>query len=419
MVRRALPGTAIAVLVFVALALAMFSNLYVYDSVGPVAELLSRQLGFSDTQIGALNAVYSLPNIVLVLLGGIWIDRIGAAAVILRTGLVCLAGACLTAISSTFVVMVLGRLLFGIGAETLIIAVLVALARWFSERHLALTLTLAVSVGRVGSYLADRSASFAGALYQHGWREPLLLAAGVALLGFLGCTAFFWLDLQAMRRRALPDPNATEPIHWRALPRFPARYWYVVGLCVAFYGVVYPFRSTFAIKYFQHTRALSLAEASRLNSDVYMAAIVAMPLFGGLMDRLRSYGPLLIIGAFALPLSFYLLSQNHIDLWVPTALLGLSVSIVPSVLWPAVASDVPDAHRGSAFGLMTSLQSVGLVLGNMVVGGLNQHEGASAAHPEGYAAMLWFFGAGSLVGCGCAVALVLLRRPYQTWRSLS
>lgn len=48
---------------------ALFGNYYVYDSIGPVAELLQAQRGFSDTQIGMLNAIYSLPNVVLVLVG--------------------------------------------------------------------------------------------------------------------------------------------------------------------------------------------------------------------------------------------------------------------------------------------------------------------------------------------------------------
>ena len=65
----------------IAISVAMFGNYYVYDSVAPVADLLERQLGFTDTQIGTLNAIYSLPNIVMVLIGGIIVDRYRHAAV--------------------------------------------------------------------------------------------------------------------------------------------------------------------------------------------------------------------------------------------------------------------------------------------------------------------------------------------------
>jgi MFS family permease len=90
-------GTAWAV--FALLAIVMYGNFYFYDSIGPVADLLQRQRGFSSTQIGLLNAIYNLPNVVLILVGGVLVDRYGAARVTLCTAAVCLAGAALTALS--------------------------------------------------------------------------------------------------------------------------------------------------------------------------------------------------------------------------------------------------------------------------------------------------------------------------------
>ena len=58
-------------------SLGMFGNYYIYDSISPLADLLKTQLGFSDSNIGMLNAIYSFPNIIMVLVGGLIIDRIG------------------------------------------------------------------------------------------------------------------------------------------------------------------------------------------------------------------------------------------------------------------------------------------------------------------------------------------------------
>ena len=63
------------VLVFISLT--MFGNYYVYDCIAPVADLLAKQLGFSDSNIGLLQAIYSIPNVVMVLIGGYVVDRIG------------------------------------------------------------------------------------------------------------------------------------------------------------------------------------------------------------------------------------------------------------------------------------------------------------------------------------------------------
>ena len=123
---------------FVGVALVMFGNYYVYDDIGPIAELLTRQLHFSDTQIGTLNAIYSLPNIFLVVVGGCWWTASARAVMVLITTAICLAGAVLTALRRPFPGDGRGRLLFGIGAETLNVAVLVALAQWFTGGYFAL-----------------------------------------------------------------------------------------------------------------------------------------------------------------------------------------------------------------------------------------------------------------------------------------
>ena len=42
------------------IAVVIAGNYYAWDSIAPVADLLRRQLGFSQSQIGLLNAVYNL-----------------------------------------------------------------------------------------------------------------------------------------------------------------------------------------------------------------------------------------------------------------------------------------------------------------------------------------------------------------------
>jgi MFS family permease len=382
----------------VGVSFASIGNYYVYDSIGPVAELLSRQLGYSDAQIGTLNAVYSLPNIFLVLVGGILVDRFSARVVMVVTTALCLLGAVVTALGDQFPVMVTGRLIFGIGAETMIVAATVAFAQWFVGRNFALFFAINVSVSRVGSYLADRSPSFASDLYERGWQPPLWLAVGFAAACFVGALIYYAVDRREAPRGTLAIPPPAERFDWRSLGRFRADYWYTVGLCVAFYSVIFAFRSTFSIKYFQHAHGLSLEEASTLNSYVFLAAVFATPAFGFLVDRIGKHALLMMAGSLLLPLSFVFLVGSSSQLWVPTVLLGIAFSLVPAVLWPAVAKYVEPHQLGTAYGLMTLLQNTGMTFANVVAGKLNDASGASAANPGGYDGMLWFFGLMSLAG---------------------
>ena len=384
------------ILVFTSIAL--FGNYYVYDSIAPVADLLQRQLGFSDTQLGTLNAIYSLPNIVMVLIGGVLVDRYGAARVTFGTAVICLLGAVTTAIGSDFWLMATGRLLFGLGAETMIVATLAALGQWFAGRTVGLAMGLSVSVARAGSYAADLSPTFAGSLYEQGWQPPLWLAAAAAAVALAGAAAYWIVDQRARRALDATPATASERIVWSDVWRFDRSYWYLLALCVLFYSVIFPFRSTFAIKYFQHAHALPLDAASLMNSYVFFAAIFATPVFGWLADRFGRRALLMMLGSLLLTLSFVALTTTTWDLWVSTALIGVSFSLIPAVLWPAVSMLVEQRRLGTAFGLMTMLQNVGLTVCNVAVGWLNDAFQAGAANPDGYVPMLTFFGALSLLG---------------------
>ncbi len=229
-------------------------------------------------------------------------------------------------------------------------------------------------------------------MYEQGWQPPLWLAAGFAALALAGSIGYWLADRHEAPRGTLAIAPPSDRIEWRNLLRFRAAYWYTVALCVAFYSVIFPFRSTFSIKYFQHVHQLSLEEASTLNSYVFLAAAFATPVFGFVVDRIGRHGLLMAVGALMLPLSFVFLGTSIGGMGLPTVLLGIAFSLVPAVLWPAVARYVEPHQLGTAYGLMTMLQNLGLALANVIAGYINDSAGASASNPAGYEPMLWFFG---------------------------
>jgi MFS family permease len=389
----------------------MFGNYYAYDSVAPLADQLQRVLGFSDTQIGTLNAIYSLPNIVMVLIGGILVDRFGTRRATLLFAGLCTLGAVITAASPSFYVMATGRLIFGLGSESLIVAVTTALGQWFVGRQLGFAFGLNLSLARAGSWAADLSPSWAGSLYTAGWQPPLWLAAGLCALSFGGAVVYYALDRAAGRRYQVTTPGANDRFVFSDLWRFDRSYWYVVGLCVTFYSVIFPFRSTFAIKYFQHAHGLSLEQAGALNGWVFFAAIFATPAFGLLVDGIGRRALLMTGGSLLLLCVFPVLDLTQWDLRVSTVLIGIAFSLVPAVLWPSVPYLVEPKRLGTAYGLMTLLQNVGLTTFNLTAGALNDVNQAGPDHPQGYSPMLWMFATLSLAGL---VFAWLLRKREQS-----
>jgi MFS family permease len=102
-----------------------------------------------------------------------------------------------------------------------------------------------------------------------------------------------------------------------------------------------------------------------------------------------------------------MMAYTHLSLYVPMAMMGVAFSLVPAILWPSVAYIVPQAKLGTAYGLMTMIQNIGLAGFNLLIGWANDHSHASAGNPGGYALGMWIF---SSLGLFAVFFSYLLRR---------
>ncbi len=409
-------------LILLFISLAMFGNYYIYDSISPLADLLKNQLGFSDANIGLLNAIYSFPNIIMVLIGGIIIDRIGTRRSVFLFVLLVMIGSAVTAFRGNIYLMASGRFIYGIGAESMIVAITTIIARWFKGKELSFAFGLNLTVARLGSFMALNSPTWARSLYD-SWQKPLLItvAAGISAVAFI--IIYYLMDSYAIKRYDIPKDGQTEKVELKQIFQFGASFWFISALCVTFYSAMFPFQ-TFAIKFFQEVHETTREVGGNLSSMLTLAAMIFTPLFGLLADRigrrasLMMLGSLLIIpvylvmaykidlaaplgihGSIALHSEFFgIQSEIPIYLMIPMAMMGIAFSLIPAVMWPSVALIVDKERLGTAYGLMTMIQNIGLFGFNILIGKVNDIT-------QGYTAGMWIF---SLLGfAGIAFALLL------------
>jgi MFS family permease len=385
-------------------AIAIFSSYYESDAIGPIADLLGRQRGFTQSQIGDLTAVISLPNIPLAVLNGLLIDRYGPARVTLWAALVGFVGAVLTAIGTPYELMWIGRFVFGVSEGAIFISLVAGLAQWFARSGIALATALFLSLARVGSFSLDTSPSWARSLYDAGWQQPLFLGAAITGVGLVAAVVFRLLDSRRVAFAAV-RPVVPERLKWSEIWKFDLSYWYILGLHVLYAAVFFPFRQTYAIEYFQHAKGLTLQQAGNVNSGVFAAAVFATPFFGLLADRYGHRALMLTMGTLLLPVTFAVLGLTDFSPWISTVLMGVSFALVPAIIWPATTLLVDRRRLGTALGVITLVQNLGLWSSNRVAGWLADKADAGPTHPEGYTTMLWFFGLLSLVALSSVVLL--------------
>ncbi len=389
------PPKAFRWVVLVLISLAMFGNYYVYDSISPLADVLKAQLGFSDANIGLLNAIYSFPNIIMVLIGGIIIDRIGTRKATFLFGVLCFVGAALTAVSGSLPMMAAGRLVFGLGAESLIVAVTTAIAKWFRGKELSFAFGVNLTIARLGSFAALNAPSWAAPAYEN-WRWPLLISVGFATFCITGALAYWMLERRAEDRYDLGEAE-TEKVVWGDLFKFGASYWLVVALCITFYSAIFPFQ-TFAVKFFIEAHGATREEGGFLSSLLTLFAMIFTPLFGLMVDRVGKRALFMMGGSLMLVPVYLVMAYTSVPLIVPMAVMGIAFSLIPAVMWPSVAYLVDQAKLGTAYGLMTMIQNIGLFGFNLLIGWANDRWLASAANPAGYTAGMWMFSVLGIAG---------------------
>jgi MFS family permease len=361
-------------MVLIFLSLAMFGNYYVYDALSPLADVLKQQLGFSDSNIGLLQAIYSFPNIFTVVIGGVLIDRIGLRRSLMIFGVLCVIGPAITVASGHLWLMAIGRLIFGMGAESLIVAVTAALARWFKGKELSFAFGINLTICRLGSFAALNSPTWARSAYSN-WRWPFLIAFGVSSLCVIGAIIYWVMEVHAEKVYHLGEVS-TDKVVFADLFKFGVSYWYIVALCVTFYSAIFPFQ-TFAVKFFIEAHGTSREFGGFLSSTLTLFAMVATPLFGLMVDRVGRRAILMMVGSLLL---------------IPVySMMGVAFSLIPAVMWPSVAYIVDQSKLGTAYGLMTMIQNIGLFGFNLVIGKANDIGHASAENPGGYHLGMWIF----------------------------
>lgn len=369
-------------IVLVFISMAMFGNYYIYDSISPLADLLSKQLGFSDSDIGLLNGIYSLPNIFMVLIGGIIIDRLGTRKSTLIFAVLCLIGAAFTAFRGDLTFMATGRLIFGLGAESMIVAITTVLARWFKGKELSFAFGINLTIARLGSFAALNSPTWAKDLYSN-WQYPLLIALIAGIISVVSVIIYIGLDRKAEKKYALGTAGDTDKVIFSDIFKFNRSFWYITLLCVTFYSAVFPFQ-TFAVKFFIEVHGVTREFGGFLSSLLTFAAMIFTPLFGLLADKIGKRALLMMIGSLLLIPVYLILVYTQINLIVPMAIMGISFSLVPAVMWPSVAYIIEESRLGTAYGLMTMIQNIGLAGFNFLIGGVNDLSG-------GYTAGMWIF----------------------------
>ncbi|XP_041985206.1 major facilitator superfamily domain-containing protein 1-like [Aricia agestis] len=358
-----------------------FGSYFCYDTPGALGDHFKFDSGLNTSQFALLYSIYSWPNVVLCFIGGYLIDRcfgVRLGAIIYMS--IVFIGAVVFALGvyiNAFWLMIMGRFIFGIGGESLQVAVNNYVVLWFKGRELNMVFGLQLSFSRFGStvnfWVMQPVYAWVGQYY--GGYEKLgvtLFIASLTCLGSLICGLILgFMDHRAERILGRQEEQSNnEPFRLSDILHFKLVFWLLCVICVAYYVAIFPFIALAKV-FFERKYDLSPQDANTVNSMVYFISAGLSPFFGILIDKTGRNVMWVTLSIITTVASHSLLAFTFINPYLGVVCLGISYSLLASGLWPLVAMIVPSHQLGTAYGICQAVQNLGLatviILTGMIV----------------------------------------------------
>ena len=374
--------------VLVIVSFAMFAGYYIADVMAPLMDVLQDTLGWTATEYGIFNMSYGFLNIVffMMIIGGMMLDKLGIriTGVGACTLMIIGAGIKYYAVSRGFsddlifgmrtqiFIASAGFAIFGVGLGIAGVALIKITVRWFKGYELALAMAIQLAISRLATTLVMATTipikNYFGCL-----SAPVLLGLIGLCIGLIAYLIFCVMDVKLSASGVDEEEEQEEPFRLSDV-RFVVKnkgFWLITFLCLSYYSALFPFLK-YAVSLMEHKYVVASKLAGNIVAMLPFVTMLLTPLFGGIYDKRGKGATIMLIGAALLMIVHLLFAAPFLNVWWFGAflmiVLGISFSLVPAAMWPAVPKIIPEKQLGTAFALMFWVQGFGLTLVPALIG---------------------------------------------------
>ncbi|MFZ5828432.1 MAG: MFS transporter [Bacillota bacterium] len=383
-----------------------------------VGDGLQTDLQIGAAALGLLSSLYFYIYAVMQIPAGALADTVGPRRTIAASLAVTAVGTLIFAVSPTYAIAAIGRLLVGLGVAAIFTCILKIQAEWFPPRLFGTLSGLLVTMGNFSGLLAYTPTAAATALL--GWRTTFAVIAALTLV-ILGATWLIVRDRPADLGLAAPEGAAPPGReiklgaalrsiagNWRTWPAFMAGF--------AVYGSIITLAGAWAVPYLRDVYEFDRMEATSLAQLTLLGLAIGAPITGWISDRLRArrlpYVVLVLcLGLVTAWLAFGQPPKEWIGALLFTA--GLSASAF-ALTWAAAKEVNPPEYAGLSVGLANAGGFVGVAVLQPLVGIILDRVGTGpSGYQTAFQALFW----ACILSLGAA-ALLTETRARNIWSEL-
>jgi cyanate permease len=347
-----------------------------FQAVPALAPFLINEAGLSYTDIGVLTGLFMFPGIFLAAPGGVLATRIGDKAALLMGLAVMLCGALLFAVTDSYAVMFISRLLSGSGAVLITILLPKVVTDWFVGKEIATALATVASSFGLGVGLA--MAVLPSLAEMSSWPVAMTLNASVTVVAMALFFVFF-------RPHKTPEDTLSRPaLLTLDKPEFVLSVLAGIGrtLFSTGYVVFMSFMPLLLI-----SQGMDVVEAGVLTSLAAVTSMISVPLGGVLSDRTGKPNHFIVGGAVGTAITCLLTPYfAPVLLWI--LLFGILRGGCTGGIMALPSQVLRPESRSAGFAIAAVVYFIGMAAFPAIAGYVLDAT-ANTAAPLWFAGLLW------------------------------
>ena len=294
---------------------------FLRTSVGVLSPNLMNDFNINPNNMGLLGGVFFLSFAIFQIPAGILIDKYGPRKVMSSVIIFAVLGSIIFALSNSFYILLIGRVLMGLGCSICLMGSLVLITRWTDSDQFSKLAGIILAVGGIGGLLATTPLSYFSELF--GWRLSFWLAAAVTF-----CVMVLYYFILEDRKNDLILNRSNETISLKNLLFIlkERNFKFMIPMSLMSYSSLVVILGLWGAPYLKDIHGLDSVERGKILMLMAISWNIGSFVFGRLRSIFGNYKNVVIFGATGVIILLFILSIiteiNSILLYILFCILG-------------------------------------------------------------------------------------------------
>ena len=294
---------------------------FLRTSLGVLSPNLMLDFNINPNNMGLLGGVFFLSFAIFQIPAGILIDKYGPRKVMSSVIIFAVLGSIIFALSNSFYILLIGRVLMGLGCSICLMGSLVLITRWTDSDQFSKLAGIILAVGGIGGLLATTPLSYFSELF--GWRLSFWLAAAVTF-----CVMVLYYFILEDRENDLILNRSNETISLKNLLFIlkERNFKFMIPMSLMSYSSLVVILGLWGAPYLKDIHGLDSVERGKILMLMAISWNIGSFVFGRLRSIFGNYKNVVIFGATGVIILLFILSIiteiNSIYLYILFCILG-------------------------------------------------------------------------------------------------